>query len=594
MAAPNEAEREAVQLAINGFEADSKPHDIWANKVDRWYRAWRGVQERQDDERNRNFQPRYAFQIIDTLVGGSMDPNPFWRVKPRQRMTTPEELTSIREGAKALEIVLAAQRDTAGFLDMQPDHRLQGLIAGMTVWKTGWSYAERVHGKGAEQEREVTQDDPWLEVVDVRDWIPHESARDMKNMKRCTHRTWPLYEELEELQKHGIYKNVSQIKETSSYSQSLSSREESIHSVDRTKDRVEVLECWVEGGKRVITVANRSILLRDRESPFDHKQFPFIPCGPINDLFRMQGVSVVELVEELQEMLWHLQNTAHDSLDYLTNLVLKVREGSTFSDLVFAPGEQWLMDDLGAVEALVLPEFPASVSLQREGLIKADIQNIPGASPALLGQSESTEQTATEVGILTNLAQRCLAAQKYQFKLADKAVGEQWIKLNKQFLDEDRYFSIVGEDGEEGWELVHPEVFAPYEWKIEIEPMDASLLKQERIAEAQTLFQVGMAALNQMAIIGQPLSARPLFENLLEAHGITDTARFFSAAPQPPQPEQQGGGGMPPIAPPNGNGGMTNPQLAAGPMSPSNEMSLSPENAMQQLLSGTGGLGGSI
>jgi hypothetical protein len=259
-------------------------------------------------------------------------------------------------------------------------------------------------------------------------------------------------------------------------------------------------------------------------------------------------------------------------------------------DPVFAPGEQWLMDDLSAVEPLNLPTFPSEISLQSEGLIKADIQNIPGASPALLGQSEGQQQTATEISLLTNLAQRRLAAMKFNFTMADKLVGEQWIELDKQFLTEERYVSIVGEDGDEGWVLIHPDSFSHHDWKIEVEQMDESMLRQERLAEAQARFQVAVAAVPVMAAIQQPLNMKAFLEDYLDAAGIGDKDRYFSVAPQsPPQaPGTPGQNGQP--APPGqaGLGSGTAPQ-AIDANSPSNAFSQSPVAAMQRMGAMAGG-----
>lgn len=602
-----EPKRDVLSRCLRDFEEDCKTHDLWVQKVDRWYRSWRGVLEDNSaaDAWRSSLHPPYILQIVETLVAGVLDPNPTWKVRARQRMTSTGELHAIAEGAKALEILLSAQREADGMIAKQRPHRLQGLIAGMTVWKPSWSLEERMVVRKQEvleedefgwpqlrtvdvEVLEPSRDDPTVEVVDVRDWIPHESARDVASAQRITHRVWMSYAELEELEAAGVFSDVSDLKETKSFTDALASRETDLFTVDRTKDLIEVLECWIEGGSRVVTIANRDVVLADRPNPFKHGKYPFITAAPIPDLFRMQGVSVVELVEDLQEMLWTLQNQRLDNLELLNNLILKVREGSTLDESpLFAPGEQWLMDDLTAVEPLQMPTFPAEISLQSEALIKADIQNIPGASPALLGQSQSAEQTATEVSLLTNLAQRRLAAQKFQFTLADKMVGEQWIELNKEFLTEERYVAIVGEDGDEGWVLIHPEQFAPHEWKINVEQMDEAMLRQERLAEAQARFQVAAAAVPIMAAIGQPVNMKAFLEDYLDAAGVQDKDRYFSSTPQPGAPAQAAGGqGQPP-----GAGGATAPQ-AIDANSPSNAFSQSPVAMMQQMGAMAGGPGG--
>lgn len=566
-----------VSRVVGDLETDLKHHDVWAEKVDRWYRAWRGVAEKDSDAAQWKSQlfPPYILQVIETLSAGTQDPNPRWRVKPRPQAS--EDMNAIEmlaEGAEEIGYLLSAQREDDDFGPKQAIHRKQGLVAGLSVWKPYWDHS---------------RDDACAEVVDVRDWIWHESSVSIERAKRITHRVWETYEDLKALEKKGVYKNVDELKESRSYSELLASRESDIFTVDRTKDRIEVLEHWYDGGRRVATVANRKVLLADRENPFEHGKYPFIAAAPIPDLFRIPGVSVVELIEALQEMLWSLQGRRHESLELVGNAIVMVRDDVLDpSRFIFAPGEQWLVPDKDAVTIWQPDVRSAQITLDAEALIKADIQNIPGASPALLGQSQATEQTATEISLLTNLAMRRLAAQKYQFTLADVGVAEQWIHLNSQFLTKERYVSYVGPDGEEGWALIDPEIVKK-PWRIVVDQMDESLVRQERRAEEQAKLQVALSAVPVMAAIGQPLNVQAFVEDFLEAYGVEDKKKYFSQAPQPAAVQAGGMQGQPaPAGPSTPAEGVTAPE-ANDPNSPSNATSQSPLVAMQRMLAASGG-----
>lgn len=569
-------DHQILSRVVGDLEEDLKHHDIWSEKVDRWYRAWRGVAEKDSDAAQWKSQlfPPYILQVVETLAAGVQDPNPRWRVKPRPRADDMNAVEILAEASQEVGYLLSAQREEDNFAAKQRTHRLQGLIAGLTVWKPYWDYAK---------------DDVCVEVVDVRDWIWHESSVSIDTAKRITHRVWKTYDDLKELEKKGVYKNVDDLKESKSFSELLASREGDLFHADRTKDRVEVVEHWYDGGRRVATVANRKVLLSDKENPFRHGMYPFIAAAPIPDLFRIPGVSVVELVEALQHMLWSLQGRRHESLELIGNAIVMVRDDVLDPDrFIFAPGEQWLVPDEKAVTIWQPDIRPAQVTLEAEALIKADIQNLPGASPALLGQAMSTEQTATEISLLTNLAMRRLAAQKFQFTLADVKVAEHWLELNSQFLDKERYVAYVGPDGEEGWALIQPEMLK-HPWRISVDQMDESLVRQERRAEAQAMLQVGLSAVPVFAAVGQPLNVRAFMEDMLDAFGIEAKEKYFSAQPQPAAPQlpgpQQPGAPVPPGLPP---GGVTAPE-ASGISSPSNEVSQSPLAAMQRMLSAAGG-----
>lgn len=596
-----------VQQCMSDFDEDSSHHDIWINKVDKWYKSWRGDLDFRSDaaQWRTKFHPPYLLQIIETLCAGVIDPTPKWKVVARPRMDTPQSMHTVTEGAKALQYLLQYQRDVEQMILKQRPHRLQGLIAGLSVWKTRW---ETIEESATTQEQTVEYDEatgtprlvqqtvdtsriikdgPCVDVVDVRDFIWPESARNIPEAPRIFHRNWMDFDFLKKLEAAGYYSNVDQLKETKSFTEQLASREQDLFSVDRTKDKIEVLECWIEGGERVVTIANRKVLLRDKPNPFRHGSFPFIACSPIPELFRIPGVSIVELVCDLQEMLWTIQGQRLDNLELINNAIVLLPEDTLDeTGFVFAPGEQWLVPSKDAAGVLQMPTFPAEISLNAENLIKADIQNIPGASPALLGQTAEGTQTATEVSLLTNLAQRRLASQKFQFTYADTQVAEHWISLNQQFLSEDQYISIVGADGEEGFMVIHPEDFRDGNFYIEIAQLDESLIRQERLAEAQARLTVAAQVAPILVQTPNPVNIRAFVEDYLEAAGVQDMDRYFT------QNQGMMGGGMPNLnqatgAEPSANGGSA-PQ-ATDANSPSNQFSQSPAAMMQQFLATQGG-----
>lgn len=563
--------------AVKGFDEDRKHHDLWIAKVEGWYRAWRGIlnETSQANDWHSKQHPPYLLQIIETLCAGVIDPNPRWRVKPRPKLAEQQQIVAAETGARTLQWLLDYQRAQDRLALKQRTHRLQGLIAGLTVWKTYWRLEETGD--------QTNVDDPCAEVVDVRDFIWHEAARTVPDALRITHRVWAHYDDLLDLQRQGVYENVEQLNETRDFASEHSNREQGLFSADRSKDMVEVLECWVDQGQRVVTVGNRNVLLRERDNPFRHGHYPFVACSPIPDLFRIPGVSTVELVADLQEMLWTLQNQRLDNLEIINNAIIKLRDDvSDPNGFVFAPGEQWLVPDDKAATILEMPTFPAEVSLVAENMIKADIQNIPGASPALQGQSETSQQTATEISLLTNLAQRRLAAEKFQFTLADIEVGRHWIELNQQFLTEPRYIAVVGPGGEQSWQQIHPDTFTDIDYDIVIDQMDESLIRQERLAEAQARFQVAIAAAPVMAAVRQPLNMKAFLEDYLDAADVQDKEKYFSATPQQLPMSQNG---APPASSP---AGVSAPQ-ATDINSPSNQFSQSPVAAMQQMLATSGG-----
>jgi hypothetical protein len=244
------------------------------------------------------------------------------------------------------------------------------------------------------------------------------------------------------------------------------------------------------------------------------------------------------------------------------------------------------------VSVLPVNPAPTELSLQAETRALQDLQNITGASPALLGQIDNSATTATEVSLTTSLGQRRLAAKKQQFKYAMARLYEQWLSNNQQFIHDDRLVAVVGTGGEQAFRRVSP-LMIQGDYVIELEAMDESLLRQQRTAEAQARLQVAMGTAPILAALSQQgqvpmLNPKAYIDDVLEAAGINDTDRYWlpkAAPPQlaagPGQPQLQGQPG------PQGLG-VTSP-LASDANSPSNAASQSPEANMQRMLALGGG-----
>ena len=428
---------EVFQKALRGFNEDKNAHDKFRDDCDRRYRSYRGLLETRSNAAGwtNKQHPAYILQSIETMVGNLIDPNPKFRLRSVPTLGTPDEIEALRAGVKANEILLAHQLTVDKFAEKQRAFALQALITGLSVKKQYWGYGQQIVRRlnyneqpihdvmgnllgsaplvEEQQVTEVVKDDPCSEVVDVRDFIWHEGATSMKNCQRITHRIWMSFDELKQMEKQGVYgalaggEDVDQLKDAKDFSADVYQRENDLFSVKRTKDQVEILECWIDGGKRVVTLGNRKILLADKPNPFwfdrlDHS-YPFVVCSAMPDLFRIPGISEVELMAELQEMLWTLMNQRLDNLQLVNNAIFLIADDTEDPDAFeFAPGERWLVPR--PVEETVKPWSPdirvAEVSLNAEGQIKGDLQNITGGMPFLAGTDQNTLQNNTATGCL--------------------------------------------------------------------------------------------------------------------------------------------------------------------------------------------------
>jgi hypothetical protein len=635
MAKRTPAQDEIFSKVLKDFEEDLGPHKDLITKYDERYRAFRGIIEPRSQAAmwTNKLAQKHVASSIETAVASLLDPSPKWRLRACPIMGKADEIERLRDGARANELLLSHQLVIDKYAEKQRTFDLQGLILGTTGAKQYWverrglrhhleTVDEPVYGMydqvigSVPRTRQKTtddfayRDDPTTEVVDMRDLVLPENAISLERCPRVQHVMWLTYDELKRLEADGIYgpkaggEPIDLVKEGKGFSSDAYNREQELFGVKRTKDLIKVVESWTEYGERAVTFANHAVLLSDKPNPFwfdhlDHK-YPFVIASPMPDMFRIPGISEVEMMAEIQEMLWTLGNQRLDALQLLSNAIFLIADDVEDPDsFEFGPGERWLVPR--PVDETIKPWSPdpnvPNMTLQAEGLLKQDLQNVTGGLPFLGGaESQSIDQqTATGVSIVTSLAQKRLAAKKQQFTWAKGRIGEQWCALNQQFVRSPRLVPVVGTDGASAFEEIRPDMIQGV-YSFSTEMVEESMMRQERRAEAQAKLQVAVNAVGVWAPLAQAgtvpmLNLKAFMDDYLEAFDVGDKERYYSAkAPQvaPPTPGQPQPG-QPQGAPgQNGQGGATSP-LATNPTAPSNSESMSPEVFMQQMLAGQGG-----
>jgi hypothetical protein len=622
----------AKELVVKAVEdCEKRYHNAFVEKVERRYRAYRALVEpkegsggkdstyREDEDWHSNVTTPYVLQNIEGMIATMLEPKPKFDVKPRP---TPEErldeIIARTKRTSALEDILGYALERDDFSMKQRPYMQQDLIAGMTVMKTYWHTERRdvtrlvnepveildVYGNTIDSIDSVAErtsknvlvrDDACSEVWDVRDFFWPAQSPSVEKAEYIIFRSWESYPSCQRKGEAGYWKNVSKLKETTPVKQPsyhASDREMRLRNIDRTKDLVEVLEYWTP--ERVITVGNREVVLSDRKNPFWHGRIPAIVCSSVPDAFQIPGISVVEALAQLQEMLWTLQNQRLDVLRMVSNLIMLIRSDVDDPEAFeWAPNAQWFVEDPSQVAPIPIDATPATITLQAEALIKGDLQNIMGGLPMAGGVDSGAidQETATGISIITSIAQKIIQARKQHYLWSYAKLGKHFLLLYQQFLRDERVVRILGEQGAASYEAVNP-LDLQGDFDVMIDVTSDSLLRQERRAEAQALLQLTASTAPIAAQLGAPPNMRAYQELVLDAFDITDKERFFAAPPPaaagpPGTPPPEGAvPGIPGIPTPSGNG-VTNPGAAAGPMSPSAEggTGLSPEQSMQRMMS---------
>jgi hypothetical protein len=611
--APSKGLSGEAQSAFNQLNESRTAHDEWVRKVDRRYKSYRGILDpkSQAAEWTHKLTPPYINHIVETTVANLADDEIKFAVKPRPKLYNPGELQNLRQGAKALELLLGWQMDADRVSEKQRALVLQNAIAGMSVAKVMWRSSTRLRKKlvrepqvGADgqinlfpqlvetNEPEVVYDGPTVEPVDVRDFLFDQASTSLDTCPIVAHRVWKTFDELKLEEKAGRYSNVDELKEKKGPGDQYSTREMDVSNVDRTKGRIEVLEIYkrTQTGIKIFVIGAGEVQLADAKAlPYWHGQMPFVVCTTQPDLFRIPGMSQVEKIEALQEMLWSVANQRLDNLELINNAIVLLRDDLDDPDAFeYAPRARNFVSDPAQVQMWTPNPVPAEVSIPAEGILKQDMQNLAGGFPfTSTGEARGVDaNTATEASLVTNLAQASLKAQRTQLNYAYARIGQQMLELNQQYVRDPVMIQVVGVDSAEEIQAIMPEILQGT-FDFDITPMQESLMRQERRAEAQGLYKVALEGAPIHAAIaqggaGKPLNLDAFMEDVLDAFDKKDNDRYFaSAAPALPQQGQQPQQGPP-------GQGVTSP-LASGPQSPSNANTMNPAAQMQQMLALKGG-----
>jgi hypothetical protein len=618
-----------LELVVQAVRlCEERYHDAFVERVERRYAAYRGLVDETSSDAARksgdeedwhsNVTTPYVLNTCEGMLATMLEPSPRFNVQPRPRPDeTLEDVVGRIKSVNAIDCVLRYALDRDKFAEKQRDFMQQDLIAGISVLKTMWQTERRDvprlvprtieirDASGAvidtieTHEEDIVKDalvcdDAAHEVRDVRDFFWPPQAPNVAKAEYLIDRTWVSFDHLKRLEKQGVYEKIDEVRDAASQSalKSVTERERRLRGIDRTQDVHELLEYWTP--ERVITVVDRTVVVRDKPNKNWNGRSAFIVCSAMPDAFQIPGISVVEALAQLQNMLWTLQNQRLDVVRLLANLITVIRTDVDDPEAFeWAPNAQWFVEDPGQVDTLKIDPTVAQITLQAEALLKGDLQNIMGGLPMASGADSQTidQQTATGMSIITTIAQRIIQSRKQHYLWAYADLSRHFLELYQQYLRDDRVVPILGANGAIDYRTISPlEIQGGY--AVTIDVTSDSLLRQERRAESQSLLQIASQVQQVFAMSGAPLNLKAFMEKTLDAYDIPDKERFFlppgaaaaiqgQAAPQQPPPQGGGGGG--------GGSGMTNVDAAAGPLSPNATDSMSAENAMATMLRMRGG-----
>jgi hypothetical protein len=329
----------------------------YKTKWDRFYKMYRGVLEETNYPWQSNVWVPVSFSTVETVV-------------PRLVSNRP-------------------QIDKMGMNVILPEAVKEMCIYGTTILKVFWLKKEgNIFQKEMVDENmpeigTVTTDKegiiyngPKCEVVDLYDFFIDPRATTIDEAEWVIHRTVRSYEYIMGMAKEGKYKNTQLLKDSSSFASNDDQKSErrsaiglSLPDTMKNQNLVELLECWWDD--RIVTIANRSIVIREDKNPYKHGKKPFVACVDQKVPHEFYGTGELEPIETLQYELNDRRNQRMDNVTLVLNRMWKVVNGMGVDEdeLVSGAGGVVHMDNSGAVDVFPMQDVTSSSYQEDSGKV---------------------------------------------------------------------------------------------------------------------------------------------------------------------------------------------------------------------------------
>ena len=478
-------------------------------EVYRRYRSY--IEITQQTTRSTLFIPE-SFTLVETVAPRMTARKPSFKVLPRE--------SSDISQADRIGGLLDYQYDKCGLQQKIKMLVKQGLIYGTSFMKIGWNSEDEL---------------PDVEPVDIADIFGDPRASKWQN-GYIIHR---YYRKLEDLKLSKIkYTNLDklELRMTSNVRDDrLRQDRNTIQSlpVEPNVDGIEIIEKWYrkEGKVYVCAIADRSIIIREEESPLPLDRFPFIVFYDQEVPFEKWGIGEIEPILDLQDEENTTRNQRIDekNLSIHNMWIVSKLAGIDYQTLVSKPGGIILANDINGIKAHEKQNITQD-SILEINMIKGDIQNTTGVNDYIKGQQTSGNDTATETLSKTNEANQRFSEKINNLEISLKDLGEWMVALNKAFLTESTEIRILGKYGYKQEKISLKDIRGEYDIDIET---GSSLPANPDLRRNQLITLLNTIAPYLVNPNGLPDGLRELMRDIIQSFDLKNADEILQGAEHP-------------------------------------------------------------
>jgi hypothetical protein len=452
-------------------------------RASRWYDLYRGFYSGRTNQFRNNISIPFLFSVIQSDVARKAQTS--FAGWPVVEFTGygPEDAGVARNN----ELLVSAQMKDCGSFSKAVDFFLSADMYGTAICRVGWKEEKQMkqwRAMGTDPMGNPTPkvmkdnitvfDGPNWDVIDLLDFWPQPGKRRISECSWVIHRYYIDLDELGEQVKAGTFDQAgfNELKRVGSMP-SIGSDFQERANVYRSWGEFEArrresysrpVEIWDMWGRvpsefapdgvvhRVVTLANGTVLLRNRPNPFWFAHLPFISYCPMQDPHYFHGPGKIEIAEKIQFAANRFANQKMDAVDLVIDPMWLInRQSGIDTQNLFTRSGKIIGVDGPIDDTVIRPLSPdlrgMQIAYQEIGQLWGWIQQATGIVEDTVqgGQGTNDRQTLGEFrGRQANVMTRLML----EARLADEGfvepLADTFRALNRQFLTVPHQVKILG------------------------------------------------------------------------------------------------------------------------------------------------------
>lgn len=373
-------------------------------------------------------------------------------------------------------------------------------------------------------------DDPDVEFFPLDEFFPDPEGYDIESCNYCCTRVYRDEAYLRSKEKEGIYTLPEQLDNGGNTSIDFRDNVNNLSSStsDKTKNH-EIISYYTDDVK--IVVLNRKYILQKVENQSFTKDKPFqrIVAFPLEKEF--YGMSIVEVISNLQDELNTTRNQRIDNISFILNKAMLKRRNAEFdTEIKLYPGAVIEVDDIhNDLKPLEFGDVTSS-ALMEEEKIKQDIQFVSSVSEYARGATPARKETATTVVSIQDASNTVF---NYIIMVIENSgllpIADRIKKLNQQYITEDRVIRLFNTE-KGAWEypnISSEDIQGSYDVVSASPRMETQSTKEGRRAQLLEMFNT----LTTNDLTKSYINVPAFIKKLMETYDISDIQSLMQEPP---------------------------------------------------------------